>query len=425
MRGVRAALTVLAFWLVACGPARAGVYHSGPQVPLPPLHQLRLAVGQVRAVRTVRGSPPAVPGSLRDKYERRARELEAQDREGWLPTLDRVDLGACYLRMGREPEAVRVLEAGDRKHFMVLANLATAYHAIGQLDRAIAYQRQAIDAWPAVWAGWSDAELQRYRRADRYYLTLLQLRYREQLRPGRQPARATTVDELFPKVRFVGSSGHYEAGGFAQASRDEVPEDAILIALQLVVWLPFDDRVYWLLGELLNASGSVQAAYDVLDELVYARRMDARELAQHRQVLRDAAMAYKAWLEPGTQLSLLCALSPPAAGGLNRAGAPWAAQFKPQLSAGPALGPGGGGGGETAPPPPPNWLPDWRPLGVGFGAGVVVALLGALQWREWRRKRPAPVPARAHSVANGDISPPRAGDGIREAKPGERGASAP
>ena len=322
MRGVRAALTVLAIWLGAGGPARAGVYHSGPQVPLPPPGQLRLAVGQLRAIRALRGGPPALPGSLREKYERRAAELEAHERDGWLSTLDRVDLGACYIRMGRDQDAIRVLEAGDRRHFLVLANLATAYLGINQLDRAIAYQRQALDAWPPVWAGWTEAQLQRYRRVDRYCLSLLQLRYREQLRAGGRPVRVTTVDELFPKVRFVGPSGHYEAGGFAQASRDEIPEDAILIALQLVVWLPFDDRLYWLLGELFNASGQVQTAYDVFDELVYARRMDARELAQHRQVLRDAVLAYKAWGEPGRQLALLCALSPPAVGSLTQAAAP-------------------------------------------------------------------------------------------------------
>jgi hypothetical protein len=416
-------LAVLAVWLGPGGPAWAGVYHTGQQIGLPRLDKVRYDAGQVRAIRTVRGAPPAPPGSLRWQFERKAAELEAQERAGALSTLDRVDLGACYIRMGRDQDAIRVLEAGDRKHFLILANLATAYHGIGQFDRAIAYQRQALDAWPAVWAGWTEAQLQHYRRVDRYYLTLLQLRYREQLRAGGRPVRVTTVDELFPKVRFVGPSGQYEAGALAQASRDEVPVDATLIALQLVVWLPFDDRLYWLLGELLNASGNVQYAYDVFDELVYARRVDTRELAQHRQVLRDAVLAYKAWGEPGTRLALLWALSPPAAGSLTQAGAPFAAQFKPQLAAGPALRPGGDSAVETPPPPPPNWLPDWRPLAVGFGAGVVVALLGALQWREWRRKRPAPAPA--HAGAFGHARPAEGADGVREASPGERGASAP
>ncbi len=419
----RGLVAVLAAWLGAGLPAQAGVYHTGQQIGLPALAQLRLAVGQLRAIRPVQGVPP---NALRSQFERRAAELEAQEKAGWLSTLDRVDLGACYIRMGRDQDAIRVLEAGDRKHFMVLANLATAYDGIGQLDRAVAYQRQALDAWPPVWAGWTQAQLQHYRHVDRYYLTLLELRRREQLRAGGRPAPVTTVDELFPKVRFVGPSGEYEAGALAQASRDEVPVDATLIVLQLVVWLPFDDRLYWLLGELLNASGNVGLAYDVFDELVYARRMGARELARHRQVLRDAVQAYKAWGEPGTQLALLSALAPPAAGGLTQAAAPFAAQFKPQLPAvGPALGPGADTNPAAPPQPPPNWLPDWRPLAVGFGAGVVVALLGALQWREWRRKRVAPAPARVAAGTNGGVTPAGPADAIRGARPGERGASAP
>jgi hypothetical protein len=421
MRGVWAALTVLALWLGLALPARAGVYNTGEQLgwPTPPLDKWRLLIGQLRAVRTAAGALPASPGSLRWRFERRAAELEAREKEGALSTLDRVDLGACYIRMGRYQDAIRVLEAGDRKHFLVLANLASAYHSIDQLDRAIAYQRQALDAWPSVWAGWSALQLQWYRRVDRYYLTLLQLRYREQVRAGGRPVRVTTVDELFPKVRFVGPSGEYEAGALAQASRDEVPEDATVIALQLVFWLPFDDRLYWLLGELLNAGGQVQMAYEVLDELVFARRMDARELTRHRQVLRDSVQAFKAWGEPGTRLSLLCAFSPTALGPILPASAAWGAQFRPQPLAAPARRAADEGGGAAAPPaPPPNWLPDWRPLGVGFGAGVVVALIGALQWREWRRRRPGPARAPARPGANGPA-------GIREARPGERGAEAP
>jgi hypothetical protein len=49
---------------------------------------------------------------------------------------------------------------------------------------------------------------------------------------------------------------------------------------------------------------------------------------------------------------------------------------------------------------------------------VVVAVVAALQWREWRRKRPAAATAPAHAAGNGHAGP-------AEAPQGERGASAP
>ena len=34
-----------------------------------------------------------------------------------------------------------------------------------------------------------------------------------------------------------------------------------------------------------------------------------------------------------------------------------------------------------------GWQFDWKPIFVGFAAGLIVAVLGALQWMEWRRRR--------------------------------------
>jgi tetratricopeptide (TPR) repeat protein len=416
----RAILAVLAVGLGAALPARAGVYVPAERPTLPPANQVKLPLGLLRAARVAPGAPPAKPGTPRWFYEHLAAALEAQEKAGELSTLDRVNLGGCYVRMGRYQDAIRVLEAGDRKHFLVLANLASAYHAIDQLDRAVSYQRQALDAWPPVWAGWTFWQMQGYRRVERYYLTLLQLRHREQVHAGGRPAPITAVDELFPKVRFVGPDGRYGPGALAQEMIDELPPDATDVVLQLVFWLPYDDRVYWLLGELLNASGHVEAAYDVLDELVYARRVSVPALAQHRQALRKAQEAIKELRKPATRNLLLAAaaprtaLVPPVAGSLGQATAAWVPVLLPP-AAGPADAPNAPVGSA---PPPPNWLPDWRALGVGFGAGMVVAVVAALQWREWRRKRPAAATAPAHAAGNGHAGP-------AEAPQGERGASAP
>ena len=41
----------------------------------------------------------------------------------------------------------------------------------------------------------------------------------------------------------------------------DLPPDGYQIVAQLLVWSPNDDRLYWQLGELLNAMGSVQDAF--------------------------------------------------------------------------------------------------------------------------------------------------------------------
>src|SRR5438034_850114 len=91
-----------------------------------------------------------------------------------------VPLGVLGVRLGKYDQAVSVLRAGDQRNFLILANLAAAYHAKGELRLAADYQQQALVEWPAVWAGWSDAQLRWNRRVERFYRTLLERRLGEQ-----------------------------------------------------------------------------------------------------------------------------------------------------------------------------------------------------------------------------------------------------
>src|SRR5262249_14960861 len=159
---------------------------------------------------------------------------------------ERIDLSACYLRLDKASAALRVLEAvpQEQRNFLVLANLATAYQRSGLLERAIPLLEQALKVWPASWPGVTPEQLRWYRRAERYHLTLLKARYQQQLRqPGKE---ADTLDALFPRVRFVGRSGRYEAGELAPEQWDELPPDALQLVTQLVLWLPFDNPLYWM-----------------------------------------------------------------------------------------------------------------------------------------------------------------------------------
>jgi len=330
-----------------------------------------------------------------------------KERAGALTTLDRVNLGACYVRFQRYEEAVRVLEAGDRQFFLILANLASAYHGMGELKRAIDYQEQALAAWPEVWAGWNGPQLNWYRRVERFYLTLLNERYRETLRnPGRKSFE--TVDALFPKVRFVDSKGRYAAGTLAPRMRDELPPDASQVVQQLVFWLPWDDRLYWLFAELLNAQGAVGEAFTILDDLVYVRNLsNTPEIFAHRKVLKPAAEVLQAFQKTSSPKTWLFWTAAPRGflptGGIGAATheAGWIASIHagelldknpfvsiPQGAANPVQ-PGDKAAPSAPATAPANALPDLLQVSVGFGAGVVVGALGLLQIGQWRRRRAA------------------------------------
>jgi tetratricopeptide (TPR) repeat protein len=453
---MRTTLTAAALAAVALlGPAGslwAGVYNTAEPAPYPlpsTFDRFQIELGSMRgvAVDVWAGDPafiasaggtaaaPQGPAAffaaatlmagaretLRGRYLRQVQALEAKGRTGELTAEDRLNLGAYYIRLLRYEEAARTLDAAaaeDPDNFMVLANLATANHLAGRLDRAIDYEQQALKAPPRLWAGISAEQIDWYRRAERYYLSLLMLRQQEErFQPGRPPA---TVDALFPGVRFVGQGGQYEAGTIAPEDLDRLPAERIPLVSQLTLWLPFDDRVYWLVGELLNAQGDVAPAFRILDDLVYVRNFAATECRAHRRVLfqfvdQAGWKLFGGPKGPAAKEQLLWSLAlrgafgaPPGGTMVNEVS--WLAaldrlqgtdpfNFGPGaerpgnqgtnvVAADGSSGTGSKAGASPQPgsPPPAPWLPDWRTFLVGMGSGALLALLIAQQVRQSRRR---------------------------------------
>ena len=406
MRGVRVVLATLAVGLLG-GAARAGVYDSADPPPrFPPLlfsyKDVRLVLDPLRVASTtaVRPRQPGEPARL---YEQQAAELESRPAAG-LSTPERIDLGACYIRLGRFNDALRVLSAGDQDHFMVLANLAAAYDNLGELERAVGYEEQALAVWPSIQPGWNRDELVWFRRAESFYLKLLQLRLRE----GRaNPAvkRWDTMDALFGAPRPAGAE--YEAQMQPWKMWGDLPPDGYALVSQLLIWSPNDDRLYWQLGELLNSYGYVQDALDVFNELIDTRNESTvRELMRHRLDLKDALAVYGALSktygdEGGTarfqrdshylmlDIAPPLLLAPPGAGDASNAvaaagvGVAYGLQEQQQT----------GAGGPAPPGRRPGWWPDWQAIFIGFAGGLIVATLAALQIMEWRKRRRHAPPA--------------------------------
>jgi hypothetical protein len=313
---------------------------------------------------------PTKESELRLAHGKQAEELlEKRKHDGALSPTERVSLGGCLLRLGRQREAMEVLREGERMlgrdepaRFLLLLNLATAYQQSDDptwRPLALVCQAEALKASPDQWRAWNPATWEWYRWAEKYNLELMRLREREKaLNPWPDPGSAVAPDALFPRVRFTGPTGKYEVGSIALDQWNELPRDAESLVVQLMIWQPQDPRLFWLYGELLNARGEVKGAYEVLNTI--ARSGNGwPELGQHRRALLEAQ--------------------------------------KPETVAIPPA---------PAPPEYPT-MPDWRALTIGFLVGVVVAVLSVFQLREWRRRAPVAHPPGSQAEwERTDLPPP-------------------
>ena len=348
MRGTLIVAAAVAWGLIA-GTARAGLYDLNQlgktAIRLPsqskplPFSSFRDELNELFTI----GIPQPV-SPARARHLERARELTAHIRSASVNDL--VSLGAEYVRLGQTGEAVDVLTratALDRRNFMAYANLGSAHQLEGRWPRAIDALQQAKENWPSQFHGWTTAQLAWFRRVEEYHLKLVRLRAREAFGRSNPPAGAgESLDDVFG-VRFIGANGEFQAGRMSPEEKKKLPSDAVGIVQQLLLWFPADSRLYWLLGELLNAQGDISSAATVFDECVWTRRYDPPLLRSHRQIIQQANAA---------QAPMLGALEP------------------------------------SAPDPPAGWRLDVRLMFMGGAAGVIlVGVLAYLQLREFKKRR--------------------------------------
>jgi hypothetical protein len=306
---------------------------------------------------------------------------------------------------------IELLKQADQTNFLVLAHLAAAYFGIGYFDQAVAFEEKALAEWPEVSLRWSRPQLTWYRRAERYYLELLRLRQQE----ARQGMTVWgSVDALFPRLRFETPDGRYEVGGppakQVERLQGDAPDDALPLVAQLVWWLPFDNRLYWLYGEVLNYRGDFEGAHQVFDDLgKFDSTRKMTRVTTFTRHHREFEAAWRLWQQRHKIGYLLMPRSlqgDPGAAHLYEAGLltvlkideklddpKEGKQFRTELL---AFEPSSMTTAPTKPatdsPAPPStssamWLPDWRTVVVSFAAGMLFMGLLLLQWREWSRRR--------------------------------------
>jgi tetratricopeptide (TPR) repeat protein len=349
---------VLSVVIGSPSPSQGGLYNTGEpdEGPLDPNY---LKFGEtLNVLRSIGADKVEVERPLRKRYLLQAdlylfNKVDANK----LSAEEKLNFSAVLIRRRRFSDAIELLMPATRQHpdmFLLQANLATAYHQNGDKSRARDTIKDCLDAWPKQWhdlsdsqraflmsIGWNEGPFGFYRKVEDYYYKLLKLRSRE---PKEMDANFEAVDDLFG-VKFVGDSGEFEPGRVTKSAKENL-RDARQIVEQLLVWLPFDLRLQWLLGEVLNSQGDpedVKAARKIFDDLVYMDKVRAKELMARRQALNS-------WTEPVSN----------DAGNLvddlDKTDKPTAAL-------------------------------DWRGLLVAFIAGIIVAIFAHWQFREIQRRR--------------------------------------
>ncbi len=346
----------LLLWVVS--PARAGFYDPRkPTSPLltesgvRPLHyeQLRNELSTLRSI-----GDPLKPKGPREAVLKKRDELLARGARALDPT-EAAELGMIQWRLRDPDSALATLkQAAGRnpRNFWVLTHLGSVHQALGQYRDGSTYLEAARDFFPAPWPAGPPAAGEWFKKAEGYQLKLLRLRLPESsFRTSGRPVPAADVDHLFG-VRFVGPSGQFEAGKIADAERAGLPVDAVAVVQQLLLWFPDDARLLWLLGELYNADGNLEASSKILDDCVWQRRYESPALREHRRLVQEA---YEAQVKAA------------------------------EVSAAPAT--------DVA---KPSILPDtWQLWTVGIVFGVAILALAYYQVRELVRRLRSPIPPSA------------------------------
>ena len=333
----------------------AGIYLPGEPLAIPKnasFAQVRLILSELRAlgIPTDATQQPA-EASLRPIYLQLNKELESKLNAGSATSEDKIRLGGCFLRLNQPTKAIACLESARKEldansalQHQLYFNLAMAYSSDDLLlERAIDYQKQGLlsfqkppDSPFPIW--------QFNRRSELFFLKFLQ---EKQLNRDRKSSSQNTITNIFGDFESEWKKNKYTPGTASPIFLDSQNPDALDLAIKLLSCFPQDNNLFWLYGEILNATGDAGSAAKVLDELVNARQMSSNPvLFEHSRILRRHANENNEQANP-KQEAITLEGEPPSL-------------IRPTLFSG-----------------------DLKYLLVGFISGIVVGYIGLLQLKQW------------------------------------------
>jgi tetratricopeptide (TPR) repeat protein len=218
-----------------------------------------------------------------------------------LRTEELASLSAYLVRLRSVNQALDLLRSARRRDpasFYLQANYALVQLIQGSPE-ALSEQKVVLRSKPKDLIGMPAEQATWYLRVESALFDLEKLRFKEMQAKGARSS-AEKWDELF-HVSFVGESGSYEAGTLAEEQKKLLPSDAIAVVQQLLLWLPDDTRLYWLLAELYNAAGKVEEAGTIFDECLNSRGFQPKLLREHRWIVMDETARRRAAAEEKAQ----------------------------------------------------------------------------------------------------------------------------
>jgi hypothetical protein len=405
--------------LLSSPPILSAGLHHVPEIPLPRTPDtLFFLQRQLMALRAYGPADPKLnkeDAPLRKEYLALIEQLRRKHKQGALSADEIANFGYYLIRVRgtfAEPnlylmEAIDLLVPASsqyRDHFAIHSNLGTAFQLLEApeaLRKAEDHLSMAVELAPPEW-----------REFERTQLLLVKVRKRAAMQPrpgGNRLSDLPEPDEILAppsaRFRFVGPSGQWEVGKLAETERQKIPGGDLARASsqvqQLLIWLPYDNRLVWLLGELANAQGQLPAAQEALEKIfntslthpeLYRRKRLLENYRRWQEVLERSSVGPEMWLAGNLAAGLTMATPAGSTGCLE-----WSVQARSNLKAASLEGgldvSGFNGGAAVGLPSTENTEPrellqlttkHWLLMGVGV---LLVLMFLTFQFREWRRRQ--------------------------------------
>jgi tetratricopeptide (TPR) repeat protein len=252
----------------------------------------------------------------RKQLESRIEKMRAIPVESMTPE-QLASYSADLIRFSREglSEGLNKLQplVRDRRRagFVLLSHLSHLHQARGEMTEAYEKLYSAIKDYgvPKQLPGSTVEQTAWLKRVEsQFHLPWLLSRMKQKLQPGQIPSDVDPIFRIDPSnrdseaLRFETETQNYQAGSIPEIEKNALPSDAVAIVQQLIFWYPQDARLYWLLGELYNATGQPETAVTIFDQCVDApRNLTSPSLLRHRaelhKVLDEARAEKKQTLE--------------------------------------------------------------------------------------------------------------------------------